>query len=76
MNDLHRHPLAYHFIRIVTKLFSSSVFTKNDAPLSVLRSFRKNEWMKFCQNAGLKNYTIQWKWAFRFVVNVQHEYDK
>ncbi len=44
INDLHRHPLAFNFIKIATKLFSKSYLVKHDAPLSVLRGFRKNEW--------------------------------
>ena len=44
INDLHRHPLAYNFIKYATKFFSKSYLVKNDAPLSVLRGFRKNEW--------------------------------
>src|SRR5580693_736527 len=43
INDLHRHPLAYHSIRLLTLLFSKSYLVKNDAPLSVLRGFRKKE---------------------------------
>ena len=43
INDLHRHPLAYHSIRILTSLFSKSYLVKNDAPLSVLRGFKKKE---------------------------------
>ena len=41
INDLHRHPLAYHSISVLTKLFSKSYLVKNDAPLSVKRSFKK-----------------------------------
>ena len=71
INDLHRHPVAYYFIKLVAKIFSRSYLVKNDAPLSVLRSFRKNEWKNILQNAGIMNYTIKWKWAFRHLVIVQ-----
>ncbi len=71
INDLHRHPLAYYFIKFATKLFSRSYLVKNDAPLSVLRGFRKQEWKNILQNAGIMNYTIKWKWAFRHLVIVQ-----
>ncbi len=41
INDLQRHPFAYHAIRLLTKWFSRSWLVKNDAPLSVLRGFHK-----------------------------------
>lgn len=65
INDLHRHPLPYGFIKGTTQLFSRSEFTKNDAPLSVLRGFTKREWKGFLGQAGIANYSLQWKWAFR-----------
>jgi len=68
INDLHRHPIAYHFIKITSKLFSSSYLVKNDAPLSVLRGFKKQDWKNILLQAGITNYTIQWKWAFRWLL--------
>ena len=68
INDLHRHRVAYHFIKTATSFFSKSYLVKNDAPISVLRGFKKNEWKNILQNAGTKNYSIKWKWAFRFLI--------
>ncbi len=68
INDLHRHPLAYYSIRWITKIFSKSYLVKNDAPLSVLRGFRKKEWQQLLKQAGLDNYIIYWKWAFRWLI--------
>ncbi len=68
INDLHRHPLAYSSIKILTQLFSKSYLVKNDAPLSVARGFKKNELKSLLQKAGVKNYSVLWKWAFRFLV--------
>jgi 2-polyprenyl-3-methyl-5-hydroxy-6-metoxy-1,4-benzoquinol methylase len=68
INDLHRHPVAYHLIKHLTRLFSKSYMVKNDAPLSVLRGFKKHEWKRILQQAGIKNYTIKWKWAFRYLI--------
>jgi 2-polyprenyl-3-methyl-5-hydroxy-6-metoxy-1,4-benzoquinol methylase len=70
INDLHRHPIAYYFIKITTKLFSKSPLVKNDAPLSVLRGFKKNEWKNIFQKAAIKKYSIKWKWAFRYLIVV------
>lgn len=68
VNDLHRHPLAYHSIKLLTAAFSRSYLVKNDAPLSVLRGFSKKELIRLMQQAGLLNYSIEWKWAFRWLM--------
>jgi len=68
INDLHRHWLAYYLIKYITKFFSKSYLVKNDACLSVARSFTKEDWNQLFQQAGIKEYTINWRWAFRFLV--------
>lgn len=68
INDLQRHPLAYHSIKLITKLFSKSYLVKNDAPLSVARAFTKREWIQLLEWAGIRNYSLQWKWAFRYLI--------
>ncbi|MGL4631841.1 MAG: methyltransferase domain-containing protein [Leadbetterella sp.] len=68
--DLHRHSLAYWGIKIITQLFSKSRLVKNDAPLSVKRGFTRKEWIYLLEKAGIQNYTIHWKWAFRFAITI------
>ena len=72
INDLHRHWLAYHSIRILTKIFSSSYLVKHDAPLSVARGFLKMEWRMLCEKAGIHHAVIDWKWAFRHLITSKH----
>jgi len=71
INDLERHFLAYYSIKWLTYLFSSSYLVKNDAPLSVLRAFKKNELVELLNRAGIHNYTITWKWAFRWLIVIK-----
>lgn len=66
INDLHRHWLAYYSIKFLTKFFSKSSMVIHDAPLSVLRGFSKKELIEILQKAGLENYSLKWKWAFRW----------
>ena len=73
INDLHRHVLAYYSIKWLTKIFSRSYLVKNDAPLSVARGFKRNDWKRILDNAGIRHYSIQWKWAFRYLVVVKNE---
>lgn len=68
INDLHRHPLAYYSIKWITNFFSGSYLVKNDAPLSVARGFTKKEWTQICSNAGIRDFSISWKWAFRHLI--------
>lgn len=68
INDIHRHALAYHSIKMLTSLFSKSAMVKFDAPLSVLRAFTKNELKEILVKAGIIKYTIRWQWAFRWQV--------
>lgn len=71
IGDLHRHPLAYYSIKLLTTLFSKSHLVKNDAPLSVNRGFTKSEWKTLLQKAGITDYSIKWKWAFRHLIVVK-----
>lgn len=73
INDLQRHPLAYHSIKILTQLFSRSYLVKNDGPVSVLRGFRRKEWIQLLHEAGITNYSIRWRWAFRYLIVVKNE---
>ena len=68
INDLQRNWFAYHSIKLITRTFSSSYLVRNDAPLSVARGFHKNEWTQLLREAGVKNYSIGWKWAFRYLI--------
>ena len=66
INDLHRHPFAYYSIWLLVHLFNGSYLVKNDAPLSVLRAFKKHELKKLIEPISKKN-RITWIWAFRWM---------
>lgn len=70
INDLERNPLAYYSIKYLTRLFSKSYLVKNDAPLSVLRGFKKKEWLSILKKSGAIKYSVRNKWAFRHEVIV------
>lgn len=72
INDLQRHPLAFHSIKYLTKLFSNSYLVRNDAPISVMRGFSRKEWEMLLERAGITNYSIEWKWAFRYLITVKN----
>ncbi|MBO9564665.1 MAG: methyltransferase domain-containing protein [Niastella sp.] len=70
INDLHRHPMAYYSIQWLTRLFSKSYLVQHDAPLSVARGFVKKDWQLLFDSAGITTFSVQWKWAFRWLVVV------
>ena len=73
INDLHRHPLAYHSIRHLSRWLSRSRLIRNDAPLSVLRSFVREDWSRLASSAGLQPPEVRWRWAFRWQVVFRRE---
>jgi len=68
INDLHRHWLAYYGVYLITHLLNGSALSKNDGPISVLRAFKVKELHALFQKAGISNYSIGWRWAFRYLV--------
>lgn len=68
INDLHRHLLAFYSIKIITLAFSKSYLVKNDAPLSVARGFKMEEWKYLLRKAEITNGSVEWKWAFRHLI--------
>lgn len=70
VNDIHRHPLAFYSIKLLTALFSRSSMVQFDAPLSVLRAFTKAELKTLFERADIRDFSMAWKWAFRWQVIV------
>lgn len=68
INDLHRHWFSYFTIKYLSKLLHFTDLAKNDAPLSVLRAFKKNELVALLQKQNLNHYEIRWVWPFRWQV--------
>lgn len=71
INDLHRHFLAYYSIKWLTHFFSKSEMVKHDAALSVARGFRREDLLEILKGTKLKNYQLNWKWAFRWKLVVE-----
>jgi SAM-dependent methyltransferase len=68
INDLQRHWFAYYSIKFLTRLLNGSSLVKNDAPLSVLRGFKKKELEYLLQQGKAGLTSVRWKWAFRYLV--------
>lgn len=66
INDLHRNALAYYLFQLVGLVFRLRTMSRNDGLVSILRGFKKEELVHFSQKLNINNYTIRWKWAFRY----------
>ncbi|MGA6118891.1 methyltransferase domain-containing protein [Sphingobacterium anhuiense] len=66
INDLQRSKLAYRLYQMVCFVFRLNRMLQEDGCTSILRGFKRNELQSFARKLNLKNYTIQWKWAFRY----------
>lgn len=71
INDLRRSFFALLGIKILIFLFSKSKMVKNDAPISVKRGFIKSEIINLLRNAGIPNFNIKRKWAFRWMIVIK-----
>jgi 2-polyprenyl-3-methyl-5-hydroxy-6-metoxy-1,4-benzoquinol methylase len=79
VNDLVRHPLAYHGIRWLTKTFTRNPMTRTDGPLSVARACTIAEWRELFRRAGVGKVSIEWALPFRVlgilsIQKIEHEH--
>ncbi|MDP4679961.1 MAG: methyltransferase domain-containing protein [Cyclobacteriaceae bacterium] len=66
INDLHRHHISYYFTKWIIRSLSKSSMVRYDSVVSIMRSFKRNELMSILKRAGITNYSLKWKWAFRW----------
>lgn len=73
INDLHRHPAPYFFIKYFVRLMRFNRLIKNDAPLSVARAFVSRDWQDLSKRAKLnqEKLKIRWYWPFRWGVRYE-----
>lgn len=70
INDLHRHSVPYYFIKLATRLFSRNRLIRNDAAVSVARSFKIRDWRRLLRDAGIgERARIRWFFPFRLCVS-------
>ena len=70
VNDLHRHPVAFHGFRVLSGVAGWHRFVQHDGPISVARSFRRRDWDALLQKAGLTGKaTVRWHVPFRLCVS-------
>jgi 2-polyprenyl-3-methyl-5-hydroxy-6-metoxy-1,4-benzoquinol methylase len=66
INDLQRSSLAYRLFQSLCFVFQLNAMSREDGLISILRGFKKNELIDFSKKLNFSNYSIKWKWAFRY----------
>ncbi len=70
INDLHRHPIPYYFIKWITRVLPVNRLVKHDASVSVARAFARKDWNDLLKQAGISEQRSQIRWFFPFRYSV------
>lgn len=70
ITDLHRHWLPYYAVMFLSRYIIRNKMMEYDGPLSVRRSFTRQDLQQLLAKAGISNYKIKWKWAFRWQLTI------
>lgn len=69
INDLHRHALALHGFRLLAATMRWHPMVRHDGAVSVARSFRRGDWERLLEEAGLAGTSrLRWRFPFRHCV--------
>lgn len=70
VNDLHRHPVPYHFFRNFARVARFHRFVQHDGPVSVTRAFAAPDWFRLLAEAGIAERLVDVAWwtPFRLCV--------
>ena len=66
INDLHRSKLAYYLFKGICTIFGLNDMSREDGLVSILRGFKNKDLHHYSQKLNLKDFSIRWKWAFRY----------
>ena len=65
VNDLHRHKLAYYLFKLIG-FFIKNKMVRQDGLTSVLRAFKRKDLENIAKEIKV-HFSVQWKWAFRYL---------
>jgi len=70
VSDLHRHPVPYHLFRGLAYVARWHRFVRHDGPVSIARSFRREDWIRYLREAGVDpdEVDVVWHVPFRLTV--------
>ncbi|MBP2000122.1 2-polyprenyl-3-methyl-5-hydroxy-6-metoxy-1,4-benzoquinol methylase [Paenibacillus shirakamiensis] len=68
INDIHRHPISYTAVWLMTRLISRNRYIRHDGPLSVAKGFTNRDWQELKQRLDHDSMTYTWQPLFRYSV--------
>ncbi len=68
VNDLHRSPVAYASIVLLTRLFTQNRLTRYDAPVSVMNAFTPSEMREMAGSAGIRQFDVHRHFPYRIAL--------
>jgi SAM-dependent methyltransferase len=71
IGDLHRHAIPLHAFGLLARLAGWHRFVRHDGPVSIARSFRRQDWQRLLAAAGLGPAAVEihWHMPFRLCVS-------
>lgn len=66
INDLQRSAVAYRLFQVFSWIAGLGKMARVDGLTSILRGFKKNEIKQLSEKLNFNQYTLKWKWAFRY----------
>lgn len=66
VNDLHRHAVPYYAFTVMARLARWHRFVQHDGPVSIARGFRRAEWERIVDAAGIARSAVDIRWHVPF----------
>lgn len=73
VNDLHRHPVPYHFFHYFSRIMRFHRFVRHDGPVSIARAFASTDWQRLLATAGIDAGAVDIAWTMPFRLSVAQE---
>jgi len=70
INDLHRHPVAYHGFKLLAHMMRWHPFVRHDGPVSIARAFTMADWRTYVAQAGVDPRAVHIRRRFPFRICV------
>ncbi|MGE0745351.1 MAG: methyltransferase domain-containing protein [Rhodospirillales bacterium] len=68
--DLHRHAIPLHAFGLLSRLAGWHRFVRHDGPVSIARSFRRQDWQRSLAAAGQDPAAVEIRWHVPFRLSV------
>jgi hypothetical protein len=71
VNDLHRHPIAFHGFRLLSSALRLHYLVQHDGAISIARGFNAREWWDLLEAGGVPHNaaSVNWHFPFRLCVS-------